>query len=165
MPATAVITTSKNSSPNSTAVTHNNDLLDLLGSLDLNTPTVAAPTLPLQPQSSSTPIFSPTSTNNFLVDGLLNTPSVQNGLFGNLKKFSFRDKLHINYYIHIIVIYIIAETPSIVVLDKSGLKITFKLERPPDIPDLLVINMLAENSGSAILTDFLFQAAVPRVRH
>lgn len=50
------------------------------------------------------------------------------------------------------------------VLDKSGLKITFKLERPPDIPDLLVINMLAQNFGSTILTDFLFQAAVPRVR-
>ncbi|KAH0951556.1 hypothetical protein HN011_005403 [Eciton burchellii] len=132
MPATVVVTTSKNSSPNSTAITHNNDLLDLLGSLDLNTPTVAAPTLPLQPQPTSTPIFSPTSTNNFLVDGLLNSPSAQN------------------------------ETPSIIVLDKSGLKITFKLERPLDIPDLLVINMLAENSGSTILTDFLFQAAVPR---
>lgn len=52
-----------------------------------------------------------------------------------------------------------------VVLDKLGLKITFKLERPPDIPDLLVINMLAQNSGSTILTDFLFQAAVPRVRY
>lgn len=52
-----------------------------------------------------------------------------------------------------------------VVLDKSGLKITFKSERPPDIPDLLVINMLAQNSGSVTLTDFLFQAAVPRVRH
>lgn len=51
-----------------------------------------------------------------------------------------------------------------VVLDKLGLKITFKLERPPDIPDLLVINMLAQNSGSTVLTDFLFQAAVPRVR-
>lgn len=51
------------------------------------------------------------------------------------------------------------------VLDKLGLKITFKLERPPDIPDLLVINMLAQNSGSTTLTDFLFQAAVPRVRH
>lgn len=51
-----------------------------------------------------------------------------------------------------------------IVLDKSGLKITFKLERPPDIPDLLVINMLAQNFGNVVLTDFLFQAAVPRVR-
>ncbi|XP_024868554.1 AP-1 complex subunit gamma-1 isoform X7 [Temnothorax curvispinosus] len=126
-----VATTNKNSSPSSTTA-HNNDLLDLLGSLDLNTPTPVAPTLPLQPQSPSTPMFSPTNNSNFLVDGLLNTPSVQN------------------------------ELPNMMIFDKSGLKITFKLERPPDIPDLLVINMLAQNSGSTILTDFLFQAAVPR---
>lgn len=60
---------------------------------------------------------------------------------------------------------VVTELPSMVILDKLGLKITFKLERPPDIPDLLVINMLAHNSGSTILTDFLFQAAVPRVRY
>lgn len=60
---------------------------------------------------------------------------------------------------------LITELPSMVVLDKSGLKITFKLERPPDIPDLLIINMLAQNSGNTVLTDFLFQAAVPRVRY
>ncbi|KAG5342899.1 AP1G1 protein, partial [Acromyrmex heyeri] len=125
-------TTNKNSSSSTTAVAHNNDLLDLLGSLDLNTPTPVAPTLPLQPQASSAPMFSPTNNSNFLVDGLLSTPTVQN------------------------------ELPSMVVLDKSGLKITFKLERPPDISDLLVITMLAQNSGSTILTDFLFQAAVPR---
>ncbi|XP_018301037.1 AP-1 complex subunit gamma-1 isoform X2 [Mycetomoellerius zeteki] len=124
-------TTNKNSSSSSTTA-HNNDLLDLLGSLDLNTPTSVAPTLPLQPQASSASMFSPTNNSNFLVDGLLSTPTVQN------------------------------ELPSMVVLDKSGLKITFKLERPPDISDLLVINMLAQNSGSTILTDFLFQAAVPR---
>ncbi|XP_011049632.1 PREDICTED: AP-1 complex subunit gamma-1 isoform X1 [Acromyrmex echinatior] len=128
MPAT----TNKNSSSNTTAAAHNNDLLDLLGSLDLNMPTPVAPTLPLQPQASSAPMFSPTNNSNFLVDGLLSTPTVQN------------------------------ELPSMVVLDKSGLKITFKLERPPDISDLLVITMLAQNSGSTILTDFLFQAAVPR---
>jgi len=52
-----------------------------------------------------------------------------------------------------------------VILDKSGLKITFKLERPPNSPDQLVINMLAQNSGNTILTDFLFQVAVPKVRH
>ncbi|XP_018338880.1 PREDICTED: AP-1 complex subunit gamma-1 isoform X2 [Trachymyrmex septentrionalis] len=125
-------TTNKNSSSSTTAAAHNNDLLDLLGSLDLNTPTPVAPTLPLQPQASSAPMFSPTNNSNFLVDGLLSTPTMQN------------------------------ELPSMVVLDKSGLKITFKLERPPDISDLLVINMLAQNSGSTILTDFLFQAAVPR---
>lgn len=72
--------TSKNPSSSSTAVANNNDLLDLLGSLDLNTPTSPAVTLPQS--QTTTPIFSPTNTSNFLVDGLLTTPSAQNGLFG-----------------------------------------------------------------------------------
>ncbi|XP_043508454.1 AP-1 complex subunit gamma-1 isoform X3 [Frieseomelitta varia] len=119
----------KNSSANSTTVVNNNDLLDLLGSLDLNAPTSTS-TLP-QAQTPSQ-IFSPTNATNFLVDGLLNSSSVQN------------------------------DTLSMIVLDKAGLKITFRLERPPDIADLLIINMSAQNSGNAILTDFLFQAAVPK---
>ncbi|XP_071874913.1 adaptor protein complex 1, gamma subunit isoform X7 [Bombus fervidus] len=120
-----------NKSPpsNSTNTVNNNDLLDLLGSLDLSAPTSTS-TLP----QAQTPlqIFSPTNTTNFLVDGLLNSSSIQN------------------------------DTLSMIVLDKAGLKIIFKLERPPDIADLLIINMSAQNSGSAILTDFLFQAAVPK---
>ncbi|XP_050486200.1 AP-1 complex subunit gamma-1 isoform X4 [Bombus huntii] len=120
-----------NKSPpsNSTNTVNNNDLLDLLGSLDLSAPTSTS-TLP----QAQTPlqIFSPTNTTNFLMDGLLNSSSIQN------------------------------DTLSMIVLDKAGLKITFKLERPPDIADLLIINMSAQNSGSAILTDFLFQAAVPK---
>lgn len=47
--------------------------------------------------------------------------------------------------------------------DKSGLKITFSLEQQLDTPELLVINMLAVNSGSVPMTEFLFQAAVPKV--
>lgn len=68
----------KNTSVNSTTIVNNNDLLDLLGSLDLNVPTSTS-TLP-QTQTSSQ-IFNPTNTTNFLVDGLLNSSSVQNGLF------------------------------------------------------------------------------------
>lgn len=87
MPAATI--TNKNALPSPTAVAHNNDLLDLLGSLDLNTPTsTVTPTLPLQPQASSPPIFSPTNTSNFLVDGLLSTSSVQNGLSWNSKRIS-----------------------------------------------------------------------------
>lgn len=70
----------KNTSANSTTIVNNNDLLDLLGSLDLNVPTsTSTSTLP-QTQTSSQ-IFNPTNTSNFLVDGLLNSSSVQNGLF------------------------------------------------------------------------------------
>lgn len=50
-----------------------------------------------------------------------------------------------------------------IVLDKSGLKITFKLDRPVETPDTLEMNMMAVNSSDTTLTDFLFQAAVPRV--
>lgn len=52
---------------------------------------------------------------------------------------------------------------SMVILDKSGLKISFKLEKQQDNADLLVISVLAQNSGLSQLTDFLFQAAVPKV--
>lgn len=55
------------------------------------------------------------------------------------------------------------EVTDMIVLDKSGLKITFKMDRAVDTPDLLVINMSALNSTTLPLTDFLFQAAVPRV--
>ncbi|XP_078050838.1 adaptor protein complex 1, gamma subunit isoform X2 [Augochlora pura] len=119
----------KNTPANTTSTVNNNDLLDLLGSLDLNAPT---PTATLPQAQTPTQVFSPTNMNNFLVDGLLNSSSIQN------------------------------DTPTMLVLDKAGLKITFRLERPPDIADLLIINMLAQNSGSVILTDFLFQAAVPK---
>ena len=50
-----------------------------------------------------------------------------------------------------------------VVFDKAGLKIAFKLERSIDNADLLMINMSAQNLGSTPLTEFLFQAAVPKV--
>ncbi|XP_015110224.1 AP-1 complex subunit gamma-1 isoform X8 [Diachasma alloeum] len=115
----------------------NNDLLDLLGGLDLSTPAgttgngIEEVGSPLGVLGGNEGIFSPTSTGNFLVDGLL-TPPVQN------------------------------EVPSVLVLDKAGLKINFKMERPLDSPDLLVINMTAVNSTGIPLTDFRFEAAVPR---
>jgi Na+-translocating ferredoxin:NAD+ oxidoreductase RnfC subunit len=50
-----------------------------------------------------------------------------------------------------------------IVFDKQGLKITFKLERSLDNADLLIINMVAQNSGLSQISEFLFQAAVPKV--
>ncbi|XP_048507820.1 AP-1 complex subunit gamma-1 isoform X8 [Athalia rosae] len=119
-----------NTNIDSSPVINNNDLLDLLGGLDLSSP-VSAP-LPISQVQPAPQIFSPTNTANFLVDGLLNSSPVQN------------------------------EIPNLVAFDKLGLKIVFKLERPPDTPDLLVINMVAQNVGSVQLTEFLFQAAVPK---
>ncbi|XP_058797953.1 AP-1 complex subunit gamma-1 isoform X3 [Phymastichus coffea] len=122
-----------NISVTSTPITNNNDLLDLLGGLDLSTPT-PTPTVPQQ--QSPQRIFSPTSTSNYLVDGLLNSSSMP--------------------------IQSVPEAPSMIVYDKQGLKITFRLERPMDNPDLLVINMVANNSGLMEITDFLLQAAVQK---
>lgn len=66
----------KNQPASSATVVNNNDLLDLLGSLDLSAPT---PTSTLPQAQTPTQVFSPTNTTNFLVDGLLNSSSVQNG--------------------------------------------------------------------------------------
>ncbi|XP_063973529.1 AP-1 complex subunit gamma-1 isoform X3 [Diachasmimorpha longicaudata] len=129
------LVTSPGAVNNSTA--GNNDLLDLLGGLDLSPPAgttgngIEEVVSPLGVMGGNEGIFSPTSTGNFLVDGLLTAP-IQN------------------------------EVPSVSVLDKAGLKINFKMERPLDTPDLLVINMTAGNSTGIPLTDFRFEAAVPR---
>ncbi|XP_076640410.1 adaptor protein complex 1, gamma subunit isoform X4 [Colletes latitarsis] len=105
---------------------------DLLDLLGSLDLSAPTPTSTLPQAQTLTQVFSPTNTANYLVDGLLNSSAIQ------------------------------SDTPTMIVLDKAGLKITFRLERPPDITDLLIINMSAQNSGNAILTDFLFQAAVPK---
>ena len=46
-------------------------------------------------------------------------------------------------------------------LDANGLRIEFAFERLP--PDLLAIDLTATNSTPFPMTDFLFQAAVPKV--
>ncbi|KAL7293109.1 hypothetical protein TKK_0013263 [Trichogramma kaykai] len=114
------------------STSNNNDLLDLLGGLDL---TATAPVLTIPQQQSPPQLFSPAN-SNFLVDGLLNSSSTP--------------------------ISTVPDSPSMTVFDKQGLKITFKLQRTLDNPDLLVINMAALNSSSSQINDFLFQAAVPK---
>ncbi|XP_034950277.1 AP-1 complex subunit gamma-1 isoform X3 [Chelonus insularis] len=136
-------------------------LLDLLGSSDLGMPIATVPSattpsaastnnndlldllggLDLGTSTTTTPAIGQTQPSsqifsptspNFLMDSFLNSSSVQ------------------------------SEVPSIVVLDKAGLKVIFKVERSSDVLDLLIINMTAMNSNTTPLTDFLFQAAVPR---
>ncbi|XP_043282180.1 AP-1 complex subunit gamma-1 isoform X3 [Venturia canescens] len=131
-----VVSTVSSETPNKTTSVSNNDLLDLLGGLDLGSPENAVtPAASLshpisQPQSQS--FFSSTNTTSFLVNDLLHSTAVEN------------------------------EVPNMVVHDKADLKIIFKMERSNDFPDVLVINMLACNTGPTPLTDFLFQAAVPK---
>ncbi|GAB6030396.1 AP-1 complex subunit gamma-1 [Chamberlinius hualienensis] len=55
-----------------------------------------------------------------------------------------------------------AAIPSITVFEKDGLKIDFQFERPHENPQLTVITLHATNASIHPITDFLFQAAVPR---
>lgn len=52
--------------------------------------------------------------------------------------------------------------PTLIAYDKDGLKIVFTLEKMPD-SDMLTINVAATNNTLSTMTDFLFEAAVPRV--
>lgn len=46
--------------------------------------------------------------------------------------------------------------------EKDGLKIIFSLEKTQE-PNTVLVNMAAANNTSETMTDFLFQAAVPKV--
>lgn len=79
----------------STPVSNNNDLLDLLGGLDLSASTPA----PVIPQQQITPqMFSPTNSTGYLVDGLLNSSMpIQN--CKNLQFFKIFKKQNCLFYI------------------------------------------------------------------
>lgn len=52
--------------------------------------------------------------------------------------------------------------PSIVAFDKNSLKVIFHFERDANTPSTVKITLNAINSCSSPMTDFLFQAAVPK---
>lgn len=53
--------------------------------------------------------------------------------------------------------------PSLTAFEKNGLKLIFDFERPFNEPTTLVVSLSATNSTAVTMTDFLFQAAVPKV--
>lgn len=53
--------------------------------------------------------------------------------------------------------------PTLTAFEKNGLKITFTLEKLPDTNNTLSINVTAINNTLSNMTDFLFQAAIPKV--
>lgn len=56
--------------------------------------------------------------------------------------------------------------PPMTAYNKNGLKIDFTFERANPNPNIAVITIHASNSTEADMTDFVFQAAVPKVsRH
>ncbi|KDR11247.1 AP-1 complex subunit gamma-1 isoform X2 [Zootermopsis nevadensis] len=114
--------------PSKPASTDNQDLLDLLGGLDLNS---SAP-VPVAVQNNNNILHNTNQSSNFLVDGLLNNEPVTKNL------------------------------PSITAYEKNGLKIVFLLERLPENPNMTVITMSATNETLNPMSEFLFQAAVPK---
>jgi len=59
--------------------------------------------------------------------------------------------------------FLVADIGSIVAYDKNGLRIIFACERSPDSPLTTCVTMTAHNNSAATMSDFLFQAAVPKV--
>ncbi|OXB65110.1 hypothetical protein ASZ78_008393 [Callipepla squamata] len=127
-----------------------NDLLDLLGGNDI-TPVI--PTAPTSKPASAggelldllgdlnltgSPVSAPApqiSQPPFLLDGLSSQP-----LFNDIA----------------------AGIPSITAYSKNGLKIDFSFERSNTNPSVTVITIQASNSTELDMTDFVFQAAVPK---
>ena len=52
---------------------------------------------------------------------------------------------------------------SIIAINKDGLKIEMFCEKSPNDPLVTLIEMQASNCTPFVMTDFLFQAAVPKV--
>uniref|UniRef100_A0A8C3V4V3 AP-1 complex subunit gamma n=1 Tax=Catharus ustulatus TaxID=91951 RepID=A0A8C3V4V3_CATUS len=127
-----------------------NDLLDLLGGSDI-TPVI--PTAPTSKPASAggelldllgdlnltgSPVTAPApqiAQPPFLLDGLTSQP-----LFNDIA----------------------AGIPSITAYNKNGLKIDFTFERSNTNPSVTVITIQASNSTELDMTDFVFQAAVPK---
>lgn len=118
--------------PSNPSGNDNQDLLDLLGGLDLSSTSTANQTPQMNVQNNNSILFNANQTTNFLVDGLLSSQPVVNSI------------------------------PSITAYDKNGLKITFAMERLPDNPSTTIITMTAVNEAVTQMTEFLFQAAVPK---
>jgi len=47
--------------------------------------------------------------------------------------------------------------------EKNGLRVDFAFDRPADNPHLVIATLTASSPFGMTLTDFLFQAAVPKV--
>lgn len=133
-------------------------LLDLLGSSDLGMPSVSSPA------TAASPAITPVNNNDLLdlLGGLDLTSTPAPAPVTQIQSPSAFSPTNF------LVDGLLSSAPqndvqSMIIFDNAGLKITFKVERATDSPDLLVINMTAVNTNATPLTDFLFQAAVPRV--
>ncbi|KAK9877381.1 hypothetical protein WA026_017778 [Henosepilachna vigintioctopunctata] len=118
-----------------TGTINNQNLLDLLGDLDTVIPSV--PTV-----DSGIGLI---SENN---NGSLPILNNQNSIFLSEDLLS-SNRVNEN------------DVPTILAYDKDGLEILFTLEKIPD-SNMLSINVTATNNTLSMMTDFLFEAAVPK---
>lgn len=63
------------------------------------------------------------------------------------------------------VFVVLSALPSITVFDKNNLSVQFALERDQSDPLALNIMLTASNGSAVAIHDFVFQAAVPKVKH
>uniref|UniRef100_A0A1B6DP37 AP-1 complex subunit gamma n=2 Tax=Clastoptera arizonana TaxID=38151 RepID=A0A1B6DP37_9HEMI len=119
---------------NKPVTSDNQDLLDLLGGLDVGT-------IPTAPVNNPPPLANVQNNNNNI---LLNTLIAPNYLLDGSNETTTSTQTELIAY------------------DKSGLRINFFVERLPDTPNVIVINVAAQNETSNLFTEFLFQAAVPK---
>ncbi|KAK3862477.1 hypothetical protein Pcinc_031662 [Petrolisthes cinctipes] len=147
-------TTTKNTTPAASNV--NADILDLLGGLD-STPvansTISAPPPPPPAQLPNN--------SNFVLDGLLNNSSftpVTNSIITN-NSTPTSTTLPLTNSVVPPELQQSSSMPGIKAYEKNGIKLdmTFEVHEA-----LTTINMLATNTSQAQVTDFLFQAAVPK---
>lgn len=129
---------------------NNQDLLDLLGGLD--TPAPAPLNSGLDSVISENNNFTLNQNSNFLMGDFLNTNIV------NRKKISH---FHATFFISFR-LFLARDVPTITAFDQAGLKVVFSLEKVPD-SNTLNINVAAVNNTLSNMSEFLFQAAVPKV--
>ncbi|XP_064120986.1 AP-1 complex subunit gamma-1-like isoform X6 [Macrobrachium nipponense] len=130
-----------------TAPASNADILDLLGGLDTG-PTPAAPLANL----NSTMVPSSNSNGAFLLDGLLNNTSSNSSITNPVSSLPTFNSVSSPTTQQ-------SSIPGINAYDKNGLRLdmTFEVHE-----SMTTINMQATNNTGVQVTDFLFQAAVPK---
>ncbi|KRT82627.1 hypothetical protein AMK59_3340 [Oryctes borbonicus] len=120
------------------AVTNSNnqDLLDLLGGLDVSPSIPTTDTgLNLISENNNPSIPFNNTNSNFLT-----------GDFFSTNTNTIKEK----------------DVPTLTAFERNGLKITFALEKLPEASNTLSINVTATNTTLSNMTDFLFQAAIPK---
>ena len=84
-------------------------------------------------------------------------------MYYTVLKTKFRAAMF-TYCESVITVFLLAGIPQITAFAKNGLLVQFDFEKVPDNPsNIVAISMTATNSQPSPMTEFVFQAAVPKV--